>query len=283
MTNNYYLDIGTQLRKIRLEQRREIKDISNDSRISERYLEAIEAGDIKVFPSTVYYNLFARAYCKELGVNPDKLFVVSTEESLELEKVEASQDPLNQAEMRGLEFQVDEKKTVGRAVFWVGAVLILIIAVVIVFYLTEFADRESPPPVPQSPAGDTVISTDSGIVMPGEVIDSAMVVSAPQEPPKTEPVANPEIMTLRIEMHDSSWVLILADNDTALNRTLYSGDTRLVNARTRFLISAFNPGAMSLKLDDNPLRALSPLGRPVRNAEINRDNRNEFYSSPTRP
>ncbi|RKX23408.1 MAG: hypothetical protein DRP51_00345, partial [Candidatus Zixiibacteriota bacterium] len=86
---NYHIDIGKQLKALRLEQKREIKDIARETRVSENYLEAIEAGRVEDFPSTVYYNLFARSYARELGQDPDLIFVVTTAESLELERVEA--------------------------------------------------------------------------------------------------------------------------------------------------------------------------------------------------
>ena len=39
---NYHIDIGKQLKARRLEQKREIKDIAIDTRVSESYIEAIE-------------------------------------------------------------------------------------------------------------------------------------------------------------------------------------------------------------------------------------------------
>jgi len=295
MSANYYRDIGNQLRKIRLEKKKEIKDIAQDSRISEDYIAAIEAGNIKEFPSTVYYNLFARAYARELGVDPEKMFVISSEETLELEKVEELGEKISEQELRGLDVQVDDnEKSVGTTVFWVAGVLVIIIAAVLIFYFTEFGGKESNQDTNTQPREDIVVGqmeqeeasqpVDSPAIMAGENTPSNVEIidKEPEPKPKKESPAKPKLppMTLRIDVIDSSWVLVIADGDTVLNRSLFAGDFRTLRADRRFIFTAWNPSGLRLKLNDRDMRSISPIGRPVRNLVIDRTNMVSYYRAP---
>jgi len=295
MSANYYRDIGNQLRKIRLEKRKEIKDIAQDSRISEDYIAAIEAGNIKEFPSTVYYNLFARAYARELGVDPEKMFVISSEETLELEKVEELGEKISEQELRGLDVQVDDnEKSVGTTVFWVAGVLVIIIAAVLIFYFTEFGGKESNQDTNTQPREDIVVGqmeqeeasqpVDSPAIMAGENTPSNVEIidKEPEPKPKKESPAKPKLppMTLRIDVIDSSWVLVIADGDTVLNRSLFAGDFRTLRADRRFIFTAWNPSGLRLKLNYRDMRSISPIGRPVRNLVIDRTNMVSYYRAP---
>ncbi|GEM_PF-1333563 len=297
MSANYYFDIGAQLRKIRLEQKREIKDIAQSSRISDKYIEAIEAGDIKAFPSTVYYNLFARAYARELGIDPDKIFVISSEETIELEKVEELGDSFSAQELRGLDVQVDEKeKSSGTAFFWFAGIFIVIVAAVLIYYFGNYGDEEgsSGAIVSSTEIQDTVslpVASDEPVYpKPQAAEDTNRITPVVTEKPKEPPVKRDTVvkqvqqtvpsgdqMTLSFDIIDSSWVLVIADGDTALNRSLYAGATRTIRANQTLVISAYNPSGINFKLNDREMRPISPLGRPVRNVVIDRSNMESYY------
>lgn len=299
MSANYYLDIGNQLKKQRLELKKEIKDLAVDSRISEAYIEAIEAGDIKSFPSIVYYNLFARAYARELGLEPEKIFVMSSEETVELEKVEALGEDVSAEELRGLDVQVDEpEKSVGSAVFWIVGIGLVIIAAVMIFYYTRSADQDTTPEQVDSTANIVVGNMEEGDDTPGEV-EAQMNSEKPEaaeekiekEPEATPPPTtreeqrvqrnNPESkqppIRLRLDFLDSSWVFVMADGDTVLDRTLGADDFRSLQANEQFEITVFHPNRVNLLLNGKPMKGLSPVGRPIRSLIIDRNNMEQFY------
>jgi len=275
---NYYVDIGAQLRARRLELKRELKDIAQEIKTSESYLEAIEAGNIDSFPSTVYYNLFARSYARELGFDPDKIFVVSTEESLELEKIETLGEDISAKEITGLELQEDAKSnnSLGKAAIWGAAAVIIIFVAVIAYFVS--GDRESSR---ENPAGEEELSVEPASEPAAPAIDSGIkttgVAEIVPETIPTAPVLPP--MVLRLEASDSSWVMVISDGDTILNRVLYADDFRILEARNRFRISAANPDVLQFTLDDTLLGPLTPPGRMIRNVDITRDNKSGFYRS----
>lgn len=59
--------IGEQLRLARQEQGIPLREISDQTRISVRYLEAIEANDYKRLPGGIFNRSFVRAYARCIG------------------------------------------------------------------------------------------------------------------------------------------------------------------------------------------------------------------------
>ena len=59
--------IGEQLRLAREERGIPLREISNETRISVRYLEAIEASDYKRLPGGIFNRSFVRAYARCIG------------------------------------------------------------------------------------------------------------------------------------------------------------------------------------------------------------------------
>lgn len=260
-----YAAIGRLLKKRRLELNRKLDEISEEVKIAERYLAAIEEGRVDELPSVVYFNLFARSYAIELDIDPEQMLEDSI---MPVEGSEAN----NQAGSRR-DLLSEKKMPPQRAMFprrmviWLGAIVIVVIAIVVLISL--------------SGDGNNVLKrfreVDESEDVPAAETSNAEEISADTVASIREVVPP---MTLDISITETSWILVMADGDTVLNRNLEEGATRSLKADTAFLISIGNPGGVRLKLDDTLLRSLSPTGRPVRDLEINRTNRREFYSTP---
>jgi len=61
--------LGAQLRRARVERNLSLRDISDQTRISRRYLEAIEADDYKNLPGGIFNRSFVKAFAKSVGFN----------------------------------------------------------------------------------------------------------------------------------------------------------------------------------------------------------------------
>ena len=59
--------IGEQLRLAREERGIPLREISDETRISIRYLEAIESGDFKRLPGGIFNRSFVKAYARCIG------------------------------------------------------------------------------------------------------------------------------------------------------------------------------------------------------------------------
>jgi hypothetical protein len=72
-------------------------------------------------------------------------------------------------------------------------------------------------------------------------------------------------------------VVVVADGDTVLIDNLDSGFARTLAAQEGFAISLGNPSGVELKLNNRPLRSISPGGRVVNNVVIDRSNFEDFF------
>lgn len=78
-------ELGRTLSQARVARGLTLEDCERDTRISKRYLDALEREDWKVFPAPVYSRAFLRTYAQYLGLNPAelmRLFQSQTEEPL---------------------------------------------------------------------------------------------------------------------------------------------------------------------------------------------------------
>jgi len=76
-------ELGKSLSQARVQRGLTLEDCERDTRISKRYLDALEREDWRVFPAPVYSRAFLRTYAQYLGLNPAelmRLFQTQTEE-----------------------------------------------------------------------------------------------------------------------------------------------------------------------------------------------------------
>lgn len=290
-----YNKIGGVLRSKRLELGKDIKDLADQTKIAEKYLEAIEEGRISDFTSPVFYGLFVRSLAKEIGLDPEKLL----EEFAQPEEIIESEE-----QPRPVKLAATEKRTMGsnrksaglKGIFWIA--LFVIAAAIIIRLLWGPQDKSKQADMTSESTG-IVIMPDSGslafMLLPN---DSAMFELTAAESTTIKPgmigkifadsstIVRPSgpagSMSLRLQIttKERSWFFIMADGDTVLNTILEEGQTRTLEARNRFIMSIGNPYGVELRLNDTLLRQLSPDGQPVRGLRINQENRRSLYLLP---
>jgi len=89
-------ELGKTFTQARVQRGLSLEDCERDTRISKRYLDALEREDWKVFPAPVYSRAFLRTYAQYLGLNPVELmrqFLAQTEEPPEIKPLPEIQTP----------------------------------------------------------------------------------------------------------------------------------------------------------------------------------------------
>jgi cytoskeletal protein RodZ len=66
--------VGQRLRRRREEQKRTVAEISAETCITSRYLEAIEADDPKPLPGFFFYRNYVKQYARALGLDGNELY-----------------------------------------------------------------------------------------------------------------------------------------------------------------------------------------------------------------
>ncbi|MCX6826834.1 MAG: DUF4115 domain-containing protein [candidate division Zixibacteria bacterium] len=260
-----YQEIGDILRKRRIELGKDLSKIAEETRVLEKYLLAIEDGNIAEFFSPVYYGLFTRSYAKELGIDADELFrqeeepemVPKTAETLPVESLNIQEKPTPK---KGGKFRI-------KAVIWSMALILGTVFIVILIILKgenpqdKLGASNNRLPLTAKITTDSIFPSDNAANS-----DSLLMVNGYDR-----------AMHLRITVKETCWLMVVADGDTILSASLPPGTAQDLSAINRFFLSVGNPAGIELRLNDTILRPLSPLGKPVRDIEINQENKRAFY------
>lgn len=86
--------VGQQLRQTRLEQKIPLEQVSEETHIKLRYLEAIERGDFNDLPSKAHARGFLRSYAGYIGMEPDGLLALLDGETPQPSVVDVEPSPV---------------------------------------------------------------------------------------------------------------------------------------------------------------------------------------------
>lgn len=183
-------DLGSMLKKARLENKISLEDLQESTKIRKRYLEAIEDGNYKVLPGNFYVRAFIKSYAEAVGLDPNEVLqlyqnVIPSPEPEHIEPIRTKRTTRN-------------TERIGK---WASNVMVISFVVLIlgiIYYFvnmnytggTEDAANELPKsitdkiaPAPQTPAagGDA----NAGAVTEQQVPEQVPVPVTP-EAPQTE-------------------------------------------------------------------------------------------------
>ncbi len=75
-TTSLRAEIGPVLRAARLKRGQSLEVVAQQTRISKRFLEALEENRFEQFPAVVYLRGFLKGYCEHLDVNFDEIWAI---------------------------------------------------------------------------------------------------------------------------------------------------------------------------------------------------------------
>jgi transcriptional regulator with XRE-family HTH domain len=230
---------GEELRREREIRGISLKEIADATKISKRFLEAIERNDHKTLPAPVFTRGFIREYARYLGLSADDIvnrynFAAAgddrIEKSVHLERL-AQREPPPKKGIPPPYARIDRN---------VYILLLIVAALAVATYLAIQHKRS---------------------VTEAAKIETALAAPRPKiarlKPPEPVPPP-PEPMHLTIDVDRASIVQLDADGKPVINETLHRGDHRTVDAMEEFRFRVVgNAGGLRLALNDV---ALPPLG-----------------------
>jgi cytoskeletal protein RodZ len=262
-------------------QARESKGVSLDqiaieTRISTRFLSAIENEEFHLLPGGIFNRGFVRAFAEKVGLDADQA-VADYERLAEVRQPEVASGP---------EPEPARRKDRHLYPIAIGA-LILVIAIFYVLtresgHTAQTASAPAPAPAaPPQPATTPAPTPEPApeatpTLPPAEAVpQSSAPAPAPARPPATQAPAR-TALTLELEAHEQTWIKVVADgNAVDPGEVLESGMTRKFTAQTTISISVGNAAGISLKLNDKPIKPLGKSGQ-VREITITPDTVKNF-------
>ncbi len=235
---------GENLRRERELRGVSLREIADATKISVRFLKALEEDRVDLLPGGLFPKAFVRQYARYLGLDAERyvaefLYVAGEHR--------VASPPVLPPEPRALP----------RGLIFFGVVVTA--GVVLSLKLggaPDRAARQAPSPVaePVAPAATTAESTEG------------------TSGPLATAVRTPDGLVLTLKAQQDCWVEARADGQTVLNRVLAGGETATLEAHGQIVLSVGNAGGLAFRVNDRPGVPLGKSGEVKRNIVITRDN-----------
>lgn len=262
-------NFGASFKQARESKGISLDQIATETRISTRFLSAIENEEFHLLPGGIFNRGFVRSFAEKVGIDPDQA-VADYERLAEVRQPETATMP-----------EPEPVRKKGGRLYPIAAGA-LIIGIVIFYVVTRESGHtaqtaSTPPPTPPAatqpvtPPPAPVPETNPPETAP-ENAPPATATAPEPEPPKPAQTPTPQptstsALTLELEAHDQTWIKVVADGVTVdPSEVLESGMTRKFTAQNAIDISIGNAGGISMKLNDKPVK---PLGKSGQVRELN--------------
>ncbi len=228
----------------RLKREREMREVSMDeltkaTRISTRFIEALENEDWEKLPGGVFGHGFVRSIARYLGLDEEALLG-----EYDLARAEKAQPPAPKPEER-----------IPSPPKWipVAALLFVLLALVGLFYAGRYSWRRYAERRATKRSSEASMAT-----RPQPGVDSTVPVASDSSPPGSSSSATPSL-DLAVSTSAATRVRILGDGKLLLDVELPAGETRHFSANEQFEVTAGDSSAVLLELNG---QAMPPVGAP---------------------
>jgi cytoskeletal protein RodZ len=242
---------GENLRRERELRGVSLRDMADATKISLRFLEALEKDRLDQLPGGLFPRAFVRQYAKHLGLDPEK----------------AVAEYLFEHGQSGLPEKAAPPPARGRAVPR-GLLLFVAVAVAggVLTWKSMGRAREDGRAERPATSLPQVIQPTDRVYPPPPSLGSTV----------TLPAGTGDAITLSLTAQSDCWVLAEADGQTVLNRVLASGESTTFEAQGQIVLSVGNAGGLVLKVNDRPGVSLGRQGEVKRNIVINKESLPSF-------
>jgi cytoskeleton protein RodZ len=269
--------LGQKLKDERVRQGKQLRTISEDLRISTRYLEAIETEDWKQLPGDFFNRSFIRQYAQALGFDPAKIeqefaSIVKPEPTVDLNRISTAQDPRVRREEVKKVISVEPLPRPGSRFFdsrtrLAVAALVLLVAgggglslVIDRWNTNKETQRQNSvnvsPPVLPAPAA----SLSEPAPPPAAAVERSELVPVIS----ADPIGN---LLLNIEATERTWIEVTADGKRIFMGVLQPGDKKLISTLQSARMVVGNAGGIAVSKGGRDIGPIGPRGQ-VRTVNI---------------
>jgi cytoskeletal protein RodZ len=233
---------GDTLRRERELRGVDLREVADATKISIRFLQALESDRIDVLPGGIFPRAFVRQYATYLGLDPDR-----TVAEFVYAYGEHAGQPSAPAPARARSVRTP----------LLVAVVVAALAGLGAWAALRYDARETAAePVAAAQAPTSTFPPDP--VYP---------------PPTTAAAAHPDAqggLVLTLSSRQSCWVAVLADGAKVMDRVMNEGEAQTITAKGEMVLSVGNAGGITFTLNGRPGVSLGREGEVRRNIVITR-------------
>lgn len=232
------ISFGGWLRRQREIREIPLREIADVTKISMRYLEALESDRFDVLPAPVFAKGFLREYSRYVGLDPDEVvnsYLIAQQSPEELDETDSTVgEP-----MAGRSWPISTT--------FLGGVVVVLLGVIALLVFLGGRLEEKPatelPPITAPPA-----------IVPARV---------PSEPAPDPGPLVPLLVTM--DFTDSCWVEFVADDGQRVSELRVQGESIRIEAQEKVLLTLGNPDGVRIEVNGT---LFTP---PVRPGRVARD------------
>lgn len=243
---------GSWLRQQREIRNINLREISDNTKIGMRYLEALEEDRFEVLPAPIFAKGFLREYAKYVGLDADEVvnYYLAAEQRRRAELGIEEPPPPRTPPRASVVPQAD-----GRKGLWIGLAVVVLLVAAVALWLGRRSGESSEPAVtpPIAPP-----------------------VSAPVPPPPAaaspEPAAAPADgpFTVNLSFTAECWVEAVVDGNRRISELRVQGESMQIEAAQSVVLTLGNAGAVRVDVNGRPVSLSAAPGQVVRDLVIDR-------------
>ncbi len=246
--------LGQDLKRERELRGISLKEISSSTKISLRFLQALEEDKLDILPGNFFIKAILRTYAKFIGLEEDHVLNKYYEASLELEQSLESK-------------QIKRKtrpvvtKNIKKLIYYLALIIILLLFLFFLYYLF-FLKKQTSPAI-EAPKASTFLQEENTL-----------------PPSRTESLAEfipeEENLTIEISFLEETWLQVWADSVLKVGGLKQPGEILMIKAYEELLLHIGNAGRISYTLKNRQGKQLGPSGSVIRNLRITLENYQRF-------
>jgi cytoskeletal protein RodZ len=246
-------NMSETLRRERLRQGLDLKQLSETTKISGRMLQAMEEGNLSRLPGGVFTRSFFKQYAAALGLDP--AFVED-----EIRQISPVPEPIVLSQEAFVPFESSEPrpKSLTAASIWV---VLALVGCGGVYYLAKNYQSSAAKPTQSAEAKPTP----AGSPAPAR---PAAAVATPAATP-AQPASASGTLQVVLNASEESWVSVTVDGKLLFTGILQPNDRREINAEEKVKVVAGNAGGLDISLNGKNIESLGARGQ-VRTVELTR-------------
>lgn len=251
---------GEELRREREIRGISLKEIADATKISKRFLEALERNDHRTLPAPVFTRGFVREYSRYVGLNTEEMvnrynFAAATDDRIEkppqVEKYPATLP-------RDISPKPPRKRGIPPAYARVNRNLIATAFIAVALAGVAWWAVQHRRIDQDMSAEPAVVTTSAAATLP----PAAPLVPAP---------ADDSTLRLAVEVVDNAWVVLEADGKTVVNAEMQRGERRTFQASEAFRFRNIgNAAGLKLTLNGAAVPPLGADGEVIKNRVFDR-------------
>ncbi|HEY0141476.1 MAG TPA: helix-turn-helix domain-containing protein [Thermoanaerobaculia bacterium] len=263
---------GEELKREREIRGISLKEIADATKISKRFLEAIERNDHKTLPAPVFTRGFVREYARYLGLSSEDMvnrynYAAAADERIE----KPHAHPVTSPPPRDIAPRLQPKRGIPHARVDRNILLLILIAAAFAGVAYWAVSQKKLSAFSNSTETDTA---------PPPVVTAPVPVA-----PVTQTAKPVDDSSLRlvVEALEPSWVELEADGKVVVNETLERGARRSFEAKDAFRFRKIgNAAGLKLTFNETEVPPLGETGEVIRNRIFDREALGTLRAAPPR-